>query len=518
MSNNAPRSPRNHHAQAPDPSVVIVGAGPTGVVAASLLAQYGVPCLVLDRWTEVYPQPRAVHLDDEIYRILGRLGLAEDFAALSRPALGLRLIDKNHQTIAEFGRDKLVGVHGFPQANMFDQPDLEELLRKHMATLPSVRFQGGVEVTDVRNIAHHLARVTYRDTQSGTEHHVKTQFVLGCDGANSLVRSSIGAQMKDLGFEQRWLVVDVETNLELDAWEGVHQLCDSSRAGTYMRIGKTRYRWEFQLHDHETTADFSTIERLAPLIEPWTGPTAPTELKLRRVAEYTFHAKVADRWQDRRVFLLGDAAHLTPPFIGQGMGAGLRDAMNLTWKIAGVLSGDLGEDWLATYEAERKRHATALIRTAIWIGRAMTQGGRIGDLARRVIAPRLTAVPGLKAFIVEGSSPKLQGRTVALHTRPTRVAGSLCPNVEAHVGDASRIDVGASAGRFALVTNSALSQHDRELVSSRGGVVLAVAGDDPLNIWLTGHHLCAALVRPDGAVAVTGEASHLAKAIPRFVP
>ena len=108
-----------------DAPVVIVGAGPTGVTAATLLAQYGVECLVLDRWDTVYPQPRAVHLDDEIFRILARLGIAEEFAAVSRPALGLRLLDHDHRVLAEFHRDPARSVHGFPQANMFDQPDLE---------------------------------------------------------------------------------------------------------------------------------------------------------------------------------------------------------------------------------------------------------------------------------------------------------------------------------------------------------------------------------------------------------
>ena len=130
---------------------------------------------------------------------------------------------------------------------------------------------------------------------------------------------------------------------ELNQWEGVHQVCDPHRAATYMRIGDTRYRWEFRLLPDETADDYSTMAALYPLIRPWVEGVAPEQLELVRVAEYTFRAQVANRWHRGNMFILGDAAHLTPPFIGQGMGAGLRDATNLAWKLAGVVNGWLPE-------------------------------------------------------------------------------------------------------------------------------------------------------------------------------
>ncbi len=231
----------------PHVPVVVLGAGPTGITVATLLAQYGVDCLVLDRWTQVYPQPRAVHLDDEIFRIVARLGIADEFAAISRPALGLRLLDRSMTVLAEFSRDTALSRNGFPQANMFDQPEFEALLRTNLARYPRAELRGDVEVTDVSAAGADRVRVTYTDRSDGTEHVVEADYVLGCDGANSIARRRIGARMDDLGFEQRWLVVDVATAADLDQWEGVHQVCDPHRAATYMRIGATRYRWEFRL-------------------------------------------------------------------------------------------------------------------------------------------------------------------------------------------------------------------------------------------------------------------------------
>jgi 3-(3-hydroxy-phenyl)propionate hydroxylase len=482
--------------------VVIIGAGPSGVVAAILLAQYGIGSLVLERWAKVYPQPRAVHLDDEVYRVLARLGVADDFAAISRPALGLRLLDGAMATLSEFTRDTALSRNGFPQANMFDQPDLETLLRANLERHPQAELRGDVEVTDVEEVGDRSVRVTYTDRVDGTEHVVAADYVLGCDGANSLTRTRIGSRMRDLGFEQRWLVVDVATTADLGQWEGVHQVCDPVRAGTYMRIGDARYRWEFQLADGETTADFDTLETLAPLLRPWVGHVDVGELELVRVAEYTFRAQLADRWRRGRVFLLGDAAHLTPPFIGQGMGAGVRDAMNLAWKLAGVLHGTLGADMLDSYEAERKPHARSMIRLALGVGRAMTSGGEMGSLARRVVLPWLHRVPGLSGKILDSRTPALHRSALVLTPRwPRGLAGTLCPNPVV-AGDA-RLDAELGIG-FAVVTSVVPGPVERALIAQRGAALYIAAPGTELAEWLWHGRATAAVVRPDRTVMAAG--------------
>jgi 3-(3-hydroxy-phenyl)propionate hydroxylase len=497
--------------------VAIVGAGPTGATAATLLADYGISCLVLDRWESVYPQPRAVHLDDEINRLVARLGVADEFAAISRPALGLRLLDHDLQVLAQFDRDPAESVHGFPQANMFDQPELEALLRTNLKRRPAVELRGNAEVTDITQHDPGRVRLTYTDRVTGNERVVDAAYVLGCDGANSIVRASIGAAMEDLKFEQRWLVADVVTAAELNQWDGVHQVCNPVRAATYMRIGPTRYRWEFRLLADETADDFSTLGALRGLIAPWVNDITDDELDLVRVTEYTFRAQIADRWRDRNVFLLGDAAHLTPPFIGQGMGAGLRDAMNLAWKLAGVLTGDLSTTVLDTYEQERKPHARTMINLALGMGWAMTGGGQFGNALRRGIAPRLHLIPGLRKRIVNGTTPALHRSAFVIKGRaPRQLAGTLCPNPV--LADGKRLDE-AFGGGFAVVTTTRPLAFQRAMLEERGAALHIADPRSELARWLRRGNATAAVVRPDRTVMSAGrDLWKLCAAMPTFAP
>ncbi|WAC93763.1 bifunctional 3-(3-hydroxy-phenyl)propionate/3-hydroxycinnamic acid hydroxylase [Mycobacterium sp. Aquia_213] len=481
--------------------VVIVGAGPTGITAATLLAQYGVDSLVLDRWPGVYQQPRAVHLDDEIYRVIARLGIADEFAAISRPTLGLRLLDDRFRVLAEFTRDTSRSRNGFPQANMFDQPELESLLRANLKRHPRAQLRGDAEVTDVTDTGEYV-RVTFTDRTDRTVHQVDTDYLLGCDGANSLVRTQMGSTIRDLNFEQRWLVVDVATDADLRQWEGVHQVCDPVRAGTYMRIGTARYRWEFQLLSGEYADDFATLTALRPLIRPWTAGVEDRELTLLRVTEYTFRAQIAQRWRRGNIFILGDAAHLTPPFIGQGMGAGMRDAMNLAWKIAGVQHGTLAPAVLDSYEQERKPHTRSLIRLALNVGRAMTGGARVGNALRRVVLPRVRLIPGLRDKVVDSTTPALPSSALVCRSRrPGHLGGTLCPNPR--LPDGQRLDDVLGTG-FALITTRSPGGADEAALRQRGVVVLVTQPGDALARWLRDGRATGALVRPDRTVMRAG--------------
>lgn len=482
-------------AASPPPQVVVVGAGPTGCAAAILLGQRGVRVLVLDRWDDVYPQPRAVHLDDEVHRILARMHVADEFAAISRPGLGLQLEDGRHRVLGRFVRDLESSPHGYPQANMYDQPDLERVLRDRLAHLPTVELRGGVEVVSVESgVAS--SQVTWVETSTEERHSVHAPFLLGADGARSLVRESVGSRMQPLGQPQRWLVVDAEVGVELGHWQGVHQVCDPDRPSTYMRVGDTRHRWEFRLHDGEDAAQVD----VQALLAPWTPASLAGRVDVVRTAEYTFRAEVADRWRSGRTFVLGDAAHLTPPFVGQGLGAGLRDAENLAWKVAGVLDGSLAADVLASYEAERAPHARAMVLLALGVGVTMTRGGRAGAAARGALLPAVSRALRRLDVVSSGVTPRLHASSAVTGARGDRLAGRLVPDV----AGARRHDDEAQ-GRWSLVSARAVSPELARKVAERGGVVIQAATGDAWSRWLESAGRSAALVRPDACVMESGE-------------
>ncbi|GAA3384094.1 bifunctional 3-(3-hydroxy-phenyl)propionate/3-hydroxycinnamic acid hydroxylase [Streptomyces racemochromogenes] len=477
---------------APTP-VVIIGAGPVGVTAALLLARRGIRTVILERHQDVYPLPRAVATDDEVRRILQAAGVGEEFAAIARPAHGLRLLDARHRVVAEFRRSEH-GHHGYPQTSMFDQPELERLLRDALAQRPECELRGGVEVTGVGPEPTGPVRVTYRDGDG--EHHLWAEAVLGCDGAGSLTRAAIGASWEDLRFEERWTVIDVRTKADVRCWEGVDQVCDPHRPATFMRVGEDRYRWEFRLQDGR--------QPVRELIAPWLSPSYDGDFDIVRETQYTFRARVADRWRNGRVFLLGDAAHLTPPFIGQGLCSGLRDAHNLTWKLARVLQQGGDERLLDTYESERKPHARHAIRLAVAMGWAMT-GGQDGAAAlRRGILAAACRIPGLTTAAGRDLSPPLTaGPLVRRRTRGS-LAGTHCPQprVVGPDGRRSRLDELLGDG-FTVLTAADPSPSVRALAYGLGVPAIPVTGlrdDGTLTAWLRAGRADAVLLRPDRVV------------------
>ena len=521
------------HRQVP---VVIVGAGPTGITAANMLGQRGITCLVVERHRDIYPLPRTVHFDDEVFRILQSIGLAEEVRAITRPMLGLQLLDADHRPFARFHRDPEGGMHGYPEANTFEQPALEEVLRAGLTRFPHVELRCGAEVVAVeagRTDGPAPVRVTVRDSHSGQLEEVWTQAVLGCDGANSRTRAIVDTTMEDLRFTQSWLLVDARSPEPLKNWDGVHQVCDPSGAVTYMRVGPQRYRWQFQLRDTETEHNAAEAEVVRQRIAPWLVGVDPQQVTIVRQTVFKFRGIVARRWHRDRVFLLGDAAHQAPPFLGQGMCAGMRDAANLTWKLALVLQGYADERLLDSYEAERRPHVRRMVQLAVRQGWLMT-GGRIRMAAVRAVLGQAASLPAVNQRMGRSMCPPLRPGPFVRPTsrllpgRP-RLAGKLCPQPTVTTTAGAEVPLDDVLGDgFAVLARGTegIATLDEDMVRyfnrlntryigiiSRGSppprwtageLVVVHDTHGVLSHWLTQGCAAAVLLRPDRTVLVAG--------------
>jgi 2-polyprenyl-6-methoxyphenol hydroxylase-like FAD-dependent oxidoreductase len=357
--------------------VAIVGAGPVGLVLGILLAQLGRSVVVLEQWPTAYALPRAVHFDHEVGRILQSCGIGSELRAVSEPAEVYEWRNGQGVTLLRFGR---VGtaLSGWPFSSMFCQPELEALLERRAAALGMLEVRRGVRATGIDQDEDHVL-VHHVPVQLGPDHRqveragaaatVTARYAVGCDGANSTLRTLLDVDSNDRGFFYDWLIVDVILN-EPRVFDPLNlQVCDPARPTTAVSGGPGRRRWEFMRLPDERVEDLNDESMAWQLLAPW--DVDPGNARLERHAVYTFQARAAAQWQVGRVFLAGDAAHQMPPFAGQGMCAGLRDASNLAWKLDLVLDGHAAPGLLATYDQERRPSADAAIEFSMELGKVI---------------------------------------------------------------------------------------------------------------------------------------------------
>ena len=352
-----------------DFDVAIVGYGPVGALAALLLAESGLRVAILERATEASQLPRAVGLDSESMRAFQRIGLGDAVNGIVQPAREIEQVcftDSQRRQL--FGLEiPQHGINGWRDVLFFDQPELEALLRECVAREDRIHAFLGHAVESLAQTEDFVA-LRGRDAVNQETWEVRAPFALGCDGASSFVRSALGIEWQRLGYDQDWLVVDIVPKPEARLPIVTMQVCDPARLTTYVCCKDPNRRWEFQLVPGETREEMLRSEKIEELLLPW---LPPEQYEIRRAAVYQFHAATIGRWQEGRVFLAGDAAHQTPPFLGQGLNAGFRDAVNLGWKIPLVHSGACDARLLESYAAERDAHARDLVQWAVAAGQLM---------------------------------------------------------------------------------------------------------------------------------------------------
>ena len=327
--------------------VAIVGFGPTGATLANLLGMQGFKVAVVEREAQPSPLPRAVHFDGEVMRIFETAGLAREILPRTRPSGGMRYVNTAGTVMIERKPAIGTGPHGWANNYLFHHADLESVLRAGIERFANVEVFLGEEALSVSQSKLETSR-----------REIHAQFIVGCDGARSLVRQAIGSGHDDLGLHQPWLVVDVLLERDADLPEQTVQYCDPARPITFVKVGGRRRRWEIMLMPGDAAEAMTHPQNVWRLLAPW---IRPGDAVLERAAVYTFHSLIARKWRDRRLLIAGDAAHQTPPFLGQGMCAGIRDAANLAWKFA-------DERLLDTYQSEREPHVRVYIEEALRLG------------------------------------------------------------------------------------------------------------------------------------------------------
>ena len=480
-----------------DCDVLIVGLGPVGAMLGVLLARAGISTIALDKDAAVYPLPRAAHFDHEIMRLFQQVGIADEVARHAQPAPAYEFRAADGQVLMRMEPPQLAPC-GWAAGYMFHQPAVENALRDQLAASPLAQVR----------LAHRFVSLTQDRTGVEAliagpegEHQVRARYLVGCDGASSPVREAIGGSLDDLQFDEPWLVIDAVVE-DVERLPKVNlQICDPARPTTCVLMGPGRHRWEFMLLPGETAQQVLDDGFIRPLLEAWDcGP-----MRIERKAVYRFHGLVAKDWRRGRVLLAGDSAHQMPPFAGQGMCSGLRDAANLAWKLAAVLDGEASQALLDTYQAEREPHVRTYIQLAIGMGRVVC------TLDPRIAAQRDA---GMLAQRAAGAAPLAPAAPAPLAGRAVMDgapgAGVLFPQpVSGPPAQHARLDDALGEGPWLIGRQAcaaealpAIALSDPRLAPFR----------DTLARWLDHHQAQAVLIRPDRYVFGTGEPAVLAAA------
>ena len=485
----------------PEYDVIVCGLGPVGQLLSLLLGDFGVRTLVIDRADDVYELPRAAVIDDEVLRIFQSVGV--DDAVLRSAQVQERASIVTAAGNAVEVLSARTGALGHPPLVSIHQPTMERALLSALDERPSVDVRRGVEL-DVLDRRAGRVDVVLRPCGGGRPTTVSAKYLVGCDGAGSSVRARLQIPFEGTTAPQRWVVVDALVDRPLRKVPHPHFVGDRHRPAVTLPMAPGRHRWEWMVHPGEDAAPLLEPAALDAAIAPWLDGETVT---IERAVVYTFHTRTARRWRAGRVLLAGDAAHLMPPFAGQGFSSGARDAANLAWKLHAVLSG-APDRLLDTYERERRAHVGAMQRTANRMGGLVQATSPVTVRARDLV---LHAIDGtaVQRWITSHVKPLPSYGAGAFAERPARLpwartVGSLFPQ-------SARLDDALGLGWCAVSIDDARTAE----LQAAG---LAVCDTGPNGAWLREHGCTWALLRPDRFVFACGDAAEVAAGLAAWRP
>ncbi len=516
-----------------DADVVIIGCGPVGAVAANFLGMHGLRCIVLEREASAHGQPRAFSCDDEALRIYQQIGLVEALRAGMVSCERVEYTGVGGRKFAQIDVGELDFGTGYSPLHLFYQPHLERTLREGLRRYPQVSLRQGHEVMGLRQDREQV-ELEVRERSGGAVQRLRASYVLGCDGSHSPVRRMLGVELVGERYDERWLAISGLAQDDAIRVPHTRFVCDPRRPAFVGRGPAGDFRMEFMLQPGETAQAMEQPEKIAQLVAPFVDPA---RLEIRRAVVYRFGNAVAARWQVGRVLLLGDAAHQMPPFMGQGLVSGLRDAANLAWKLALVLRGAVDPPLLATYEAERRPHVRAMADISVRMGHVFLARSPALARARDGLFRLLDRIPRTRRFIRRFEfkpGPSVERGLVLGGSRRGRAAaeGSYFPQPRVLTAAGFRVLLDELLGPgFAVVGHDCdprgLVAHP-ELWAALGarfvrvqpaGATMREHGElreviderDLLGPWFRRHGAAVAIVRPDrfvfGAAPASGAAA-----------
>lgn len=371
--------------------VAVVGAGPIGLVAALLLADAGVSVTVVEKATAPGDLPRAISLQDESFRTFEQIGVADALKAESLLDTGSRYLGLGGTLLAQ--AKPVPSRIGHPAKTQFDQPILEQLLFDRAVEHPGVDFRLGHEATQ---IAQDTDRVLLTVTGPEGEAVIEADWLLGADGGRSFVRSALDIKLEGTTQPQRWIVIDLlNETAQHDPYAVFH--CDGERPYVLVPGVDGRLRLEYMLFDDEDADAMTTPEKIRELVRPFRAELKDEDV--RRAAVYVAHQRVAETYRRGRCFLIGDAAHLMPPFAGQGLNAGVRDATNIAWKLVEAVRGGATEALLDSYGTERRTHGAAMVKISQRIGAVVMATHPVLTRARDLFFQAVRRVPRVHDYL-----------------------------------------------------------------------------------------------------------------------
>jgi flavoprotein hydroxylase len=440
-----------------DADVLIIGDGPVGQTLAVLLAQRGWQVAVVDKWPQPYTMSRAVAFDSEAARILAEAGIADYVANRTEPSGRYAWQNAGGQVLLDIPGT----AHGWcswPDSTSMYQPALEAALTARGRQIDNLRVLRGHEAVEVVDHGEHVELVSIDSRQRRHSHTAR--WLVGCDGANSFVRKHIDPPMRDLKFSRDWLICDVVPHHQTVFEPNNLQVCDPNRPRTAASAGPGHRRWEFMRLEGESLAELNTEQSVWRLLELF--DIRPDNATLLRHAVYSFQARWAENWRSGRLLLAGDSAHVMPPFAGQGMCSGIRDAANLTWKLDLILRGLTDERLLDTYVAERSRHVQHAVRMSVDLGKVICQLDPVAAADRDTVmmaarqrgvgtgSPKAPVHPLQCGVLYRGGAPSGGGLTGALSPQARLARGGRAALFDDVVGTGTFVLLGIDDARVHL--------------------------------------------------------------------